>query len=150
VPSLHPDLASGLDMATYQTEIFESSSLQSVASKPKAEQRVAAAALYAWIYPNLMINRYGSMMDINRVTPLGASRCRVDFDWYFEADCSEVFVDRALHSSDRVQQEDTTICEALQRGMASMHYRPGPYAPRVEMAKLHFHRMLAADYSRAQ
>ena len=149
VPSLHQDLASGLDMDSYRTDVFSSSVLQTVNSLSSASERVAGAALYAWIYPNLMINRYGPMMDINRVTPLGAGRCRVDFDWYFEASCSEDFIEKSLRSSDQVQQEDITVCEALQQGMASRHYRPGPYAPRVEMAKHHFHRMLAADYGRS-
>ena len=150
VPSLHQDLASGLDMDSYSTDVFGSSALQSVHSSSAANERVAGAALYAWIYPNLMINRYGPMMDINRVTPLGAGRCRVDFDWYFEADCSDDFVEKSLRSSDQVQQEDIAVCEALQRGMGSVHYRPGPYAPRVEMAKHHFHRMLARDYGRGE
>ncbi len=149
VPSLHHDLAAGLDMASYKTHVFAASASQTVDSLTEAKRRITGAAVYAWIYPNLMINRYGPMMDINRVTPLGPNRCRVDFDWYFAADCSSEFVAQSITASHQVQQEDIDVCEALQRGMGSMHFRPGPYAPRVEMAKFHFHRLLAAQYASA-
>ncbi len=149
VSSLHPDLASGLDMASYNTQVYALSASQTVDSLADAKRRVAGAAVYAWVFPNLMINRYGPMMDINRVTPLGPNRCRVDFDWYFAADCSPEFMAESIVASDQVQQEDIAVCEALQQGIGSAHFRPGPYAPRVELAKFHFHRLLAAQYASA-
>eukprot|EP00878_Enallax_costatus_P036372 GHUV01040836.1.p1 GENE.GHUV01040836.1~~GHUV01040836.1.p1 ORF type:complete len:414 (+),score=106.34 GHUV01040836.1:946-2187(+) len=44
---------------------------------------------YAFVYPNLMINRYGPWMDTNVVVPLTGSstdRCKVIFDYWLEAD----------------------------------------------------------------
>ncbi len=38
--------------------------------------------VYAFIYPNFMINRYGNSMDTNMVVPTGVSSCRVTFEWY--------------------------------------------------------------------
>ena len=148
VPSLHQDLASDLNFGSYRTSTFARSSLQTVTSADESGERLAGEALYVWIYPNIMINRYGPMMDINVVTPLSPGRCLVTFDWYFEADCKDPFIEQSLLASDQVQQEDIEVCEAVQRGMRSLHFRPGPYAPRVEMGKFEFHRLLTADYHR--
>jgi len=110
-----------------------------------ARERVNTQAIYAWIYPNVMINRYGPMMDTNVVFPTGPSSCRVVFDWYFQPGCDDEFIAQSIKASERVQEEDIAICESLQVGMGSRHFRPGPYAPRVETGKLHFHRLLHAD-----
>ncbi len=69
-------------------------------------------AAYAFVYPNLMINRYGPWMDTNIVTPTGPQSCTVRFDWWLEehlchdsalieqslADSEQVSCDTALHS----------------------------------------------------
>ena len=41
-------------------------------------------AAYAFVYPNLMVNRYGPWMDTNIVTPTGPESCTVRFDWWLE------------------------------------------------------------------
>ena len=149
VPFLHRDLAAELDLSGYETECFDSHAVQRVASSSEAGERLSGEALYAWVYPNLMINRYGSMMDINVVTPMGPEKCRVDFDWYMEPDLDPALIHDRLTASEQVQDEDIAICESLQVGLGSQHYRPGPYAPRVEHAKYLFHRLVAADLLRS-
>ena len=148
VPCLHRDLAAELDLDGYRTELFEGYSIQSVAGEQKAGDRLSGDALYAWVYPNLMINRYGNMMDVNVVVPLSTETCRVIFDWYAEPGLSEDFIAESLKSSEQVQEEDIYICERLQVGMGSIHFEPGPYAPTVEMGKYQFHKMLASDLKR--
>ncbi len=149
VPFLHKDLSAELDLKGYKTELFEGYSIQSVAGQQEAGDRLAGDALYAWVYPNLMLNRYGNMMDINVVVPLSTESCRVIFDWYAEPGLSEDFISESLKSSEQVQKEDIYICERLQVGMGSIHFEPGPYAPTVEMGKYQFHQMLAADLKRS-
>ena len=149
VPFLHRRLASELDLSGYQTELFDGFSIQSVHAAQDAGQRLAGEALYAWVYPNLMINRYGNMMDTNVVTPLSATRCRVDFEWYTTTELDEDTLHAQLKASEEVQDEDIAICESLQVGMGSRHFEPGPYAPSVEMGKYQFHRMVAADLAKA-
>ena len=41
-------------------------------------------AAYAFLYPNLMVNRYGPWMDTNIVTLTGPESCIVRFDWWLE------------------------------------------------------------------
>ena len=155
VAHLHHGLAGQLDMERYTTEVFERYSIQSCPSNPDAtfhgrdfRERIGGGALYAWIHPNLMLNRYGPILDANWVVPLGPERCEVVFDYWFQDDQSDAarrFIDVSLEASDDVQQEDVAISESVQRGVRSSSYDQGRYAPKVEIGMFHFHRLLAQD-----
>lgn len=161
VPHMHPSLDAQLDMASYRTELFEELSIQTVnpAAGPDARTeldgsvRIAGGAIYAWIYPNFMLNRYGPCLDTNHVVPLGPDRCRVDYEFFFMDDGSgseeaRRFVEASIEQSAVTQREDVAICESVQLGLGSRHYDTGRYAPRVEMGEHHFHGLLAADLRR--
>lgn len=141
VEYLHPDLAAGLDLDNYETLIEENYSIQQCRSANE-DQRLGRGAVYAYLYPNVMFNRYGQILDINLVLPKGPSRCTVIFDYFFSPDCSEEFIQKSLESSHQVQLEDVEICESVQRGLSSKGYDKGRYAPRVEQGELHFAKML--------
>jgi hypothetical protein len=47
-----------------------------------SESAVDADAVFAFVYPNLMINAYGPWVDTNLVMPLSVDSCCVQFDWY--------------------------------------------------------------------
>jgi choline monooxygenase len=156
VSVLHKALAGQLDLDTYVTELFERVSIQSCRSPeetpPEASgdfaERIGDEALYAFVYPNLMLNRYGPILDTNWVVPLGPDRTRVVFDFFFRetegADAGD-FIERSVAASHRVQEEDVAICESVQKGLGSPAYDRGIYAPAIETAAYHFHRLLAAD-----
>lgn len=91
-----------------------------------------------------MLNRYGNILDINLVLPLGPDRCLTIFDFFFSPDCSEEFIETSLASSHQVQLEDVGICESVQRGLKSKGYDKGRYAPRIELGELHFAKLLHA------
>lgn len=156
VDHLHRGLASQLDLESYRTEIEGRVSLQTcgaggaegAAAGVDFKQRIGGGAVYAFVYPNFMINRYGPVMDTNWVLPLGHERTLTVFDYYFDPSCTDgdpQFVERSLKASDRVQREDIGVCESVQRGMASSSFDRGRYAPKVEQAAHHFHRLLAGD-----
>ena len=156
VSVLHKALAGQLDLDTYVTELFERVSVQSCRSPEKAPaeaggdfaERIGDEALYAFVYPNFMLNRYGPILDTNLVVPVGHDRTRVIFDFYFrdtEGSSAKEFIERSIDASHRVQEEDVSICESVQRGLGSPAYDRGVYAAGVEMAAHHFHRLLAAD-----
>ncbi|HIA02352.1 MAG TPA: aromatic ring-hydroxylating dioxygenase subunit alpha [Myxococcales bacterium] len=150
VPILHPDLAQAVEISTYTTELFDGWSLQSVAAD-SSDRRMGQGAVYAWVYPNLMLNLYGDVMDTNIVLPLSNEKCRVIFDWYFAApQCHDLaFVEKSLGESHQVEMEDEGICASVQRGLLSANYERGRYAPQVEHAKHHFHKRLHADLTAA-
>ena len=85
------------------------------------------AAAYAFVYPNLMLNRYGPWLDINVVEPTGPETCQVRFEYFLHQDFtpSDSYVAESLHASDAVQQEDVKICESVQRGLRSAAYGTG-------------------------
>ncbi len=161
VAHLHRGLAGQLDLGSYETRVFARLSLQlcgeSGAFEPVDDEgvevpgRLEGGAVYAFVYPNFMLNRYGPILDVNHVSPLGPERCRTVFDYYFDeavADDDE-FVERSLVASDKVQQEDIDICEAVQRGLRSSAYDTGCYATTIELAAYDFHKTLFADLATA-
>lgn len=156
VSYLHRGLAGQLDLDSYRTEVFERYSIQSGAGATNNSggvegsdfaERIGSRVLYAWIYPNLMINRYGPFMDTNWVLPRGHNETEVVFDYYLQKEIAEdkVFIDKSLAASDVVQQEDIDICESVQRGLESSSYDKGRYSVKREMGEYHFHRLLSAD-----
>ncbi|EOY32124.1 Uncharacterized protein TCM_039639 [Theobroma cacao] len=61
---------------------------------------------------------------------------------FFWRQDDKAFIERSLVDSERVQMEDITLCEGVQRGMESPTYCSGRYAPTVEKAMYHFHCLL--------
>src|SRR5207249_12115367 len=117
----------------YTIKNFERACLQSspISADENSRAEVSATrqgrAFYLWIYPNFMINAYQGVMDTNLVVPLGIDRCAVVFDYYF-ADTSAPAQARNRESiavSEKVQDEDTMLCEAVQRGLRSRAYLAG-------------------------
>ncbi|HEX5132379.1 MAG TPA: aromatic ring-hydroxylating dioxygenase subunit alpha [Candidatus Krumholzibacteria bacterium] len=160
VSYLHKGLAGQLDLDSYRTEIFGRYSIQSGAgasgggsgaSGSDFSERIGDRVLYAWLYPNLMINRYGPMMDTNWVIPRGHDETLVIFDYYFtrETAADAAFVEKSLAASDVVQAEDVGICESVQQGLLSSSYDKGRYSAKLEQGEYHFHRLLAADFRAA-
>ncbi|KAK9697204.1 hypothetical protein RND81_08G021100 [Saponaria officinalis] len=148
VPYAHKNLASGLDLDSYTTQIFERVSIQRCAGASTENggdfDRLGSKALYAFVYPNFMINRYGPWLDTNLVVPLGPRKCKVVFDYFLDGSLADdkAFIDRSLKDSEQVQMEDIILCEGVQRGLESPAFKYGRYAPTVEQAMHHFHCLL--------
>ncbi len=129
VPHIHPGLNSLLDYRSYITETAEWYSFQFSPLESGDDLYGSGEALYYFLYPNAMLNILPGRLQTNRVLPLGVDRCRVEFDFYYAPDDSpEAQARRAkdVAFSDEVQDEDVTICEDVQRGLASGSYEAGP------------------------
>src|SRR5260370_19193118 len=94
-----------------------------------------------------MINAYEGVMDANLVVPLAVDKCAVIFDYYF-ADTSRAADEHHRQSiavSEKVQDEDMAICDAVQLGLCSRGYisrrLPGRRRARADL----FHRLLHPD-----
>ncbi len=156
IPHMHPTLDAQLDMKSYRTEIFGEFSIQGAGAAPERDgridydpnERIGPGALYAWIYPNFTLNRYGPCLDSNYIMPLGPNRCTVVYDFFFEeskGDEAKRFIEESIEQSDVTQREDIAICESVQIGLGSRAYDRGRYAPRVETGEHHFHGLLHRD-----
>jgi choline monooxygenase len=157
VPHAHKGLSSVIEYTKYTIENFDRACLQStpLSSDANSESGVAATrqgrAFYLWIYPNFMINAYEGVMDTNLVLSLGVDKCAVVFDYYF-GDTSAPAESRNRESivvSEKVQDEDMAICDAVQRGLGSRAYRAGRLSVRREAGEHLFHRLLYADLAGA-
>ena len=150
VPVLHPGLTDDLDLSTYQTHVFDHYSVQCVHGSAD-DNRIGPAAIYAWIYPNLMLNRYGDVLDVNIVNPLRPGHTEVIFDYWF-SDVSSTAAKESNRlsrlTSAQVQAEDAEICQSVQNGLRSGGYEVGRYAPNHEASAYQFHRLLRADYTK--
>lgn len=141
VEYLHKALAANLDLDNYETLLREHFSIQRCRSDQTSE-RLGEGAVYAYLFPNLMLNRYGKILDINLVLPLGTDRCLTVFDFFFAPECSKEFIEASMASSHVVQLEDVGICESVQKGLSSKGYDKGRYAPRIELGELHFAKLV--------
>ena len=163
IPFVHATLAECVEYSSYEDRLFPLSSLQVALAKPgevafakpgeaafakpveaafepapDSDQRVAA--LYWWIFPNLMLNFYPWGLSLNLVQPEGIDRTRVSFRSYVR---DAALLDRGAGSGlDRVEAEDEAIVQAVQKGVRSRFYRRGRYSPTRERCVHHFHRLL--------
>jgi choline monooxygenase len=157
VPHAHKGLSSVIEYTKYTIENFERACLQSspLSSDSSSEAGVAATrqgrAFYLWLYPNFMINAYEGVMDTNLVLPLGVNRCAVVFDYYFSdiSASAEARNKESIAVSEKVQDEDVAICDAVQRGLGSRAYVAGRLSVRREAGEHLFHRLLHADFTAA-
>lgn len=143
VPHMHPGLTEHLDEKRYTTRLEQGYSVQSCPADG-LDDRLGKRAIYLWLYPNFMINRYGPWMDTNLVIPLAHDRCRVRFDYYHDGELADGELDHLLKDSHQVQMEDMNIVHMVQEGMGSEAYK-GLYAPNFEASMYQFHKMLHHD-----
>tara|TARA_R110002073_G_scaffold18859_5_gene69639 strand:+ start:5293 stop:6369 length:1077 start_codon:yes stop_codon:yes gene_type:complete len=148
VPSVHPGLNQLIDMSDYETTLYHNGSVQRSPVSDDSGPYAAGDALYVHIFPNTMLNILPGRMQTNRVTANGPDKCKVEFDFYY----APGFESRAAEDdafSDTVQAEDRTICEHVQRGLASGAYSPGRLSPSQEAALWHWQNYVRAAHSRA-
>jgi choline monooxygenase len=145
LPHIHPGLNKLLDYRSYQTETATWHSLQSSPLDRTTNFYGSGEALYYFIFPNTMLNILPGRLQTNRVVPISADHCRVDFDFYYPpCEDSDELERRArdLAFSDEVQVEDIAICERVQRGLASGSYEAGRVSPKRERGVHHFHELI--------
>ena len=145
IPFVHAGLNEIVDYAGYTSELFRFSSLQRAMAKPgevafeppegSVDHGRRVAAYYWWVFPNLMLNFYPWGLSLNLVQPEGIERTRVSFRSYKRGQ-------GAGGALDRVEMEDETVVQAVQRGVRSRFYRGGRYSPTRERGVHHFHRLL--------
>jgi choline monooxygenase len=152
VPYLHKGLNSILNYATYTITNGERFCLQSSPIDAAGGEAMTASvrqgqALYYWLYPNFMLNWYEGYLDTNLVLPLGIDKMKVIFEFYF-SDVGPEASERnrkSMDVSERIQDEDHSICVSVQRGLKSRAYGAGRLSVRREAGENLFHRLLHKD-----
>jgi choline monooxygenase len=145
-----------IDYPRYRTDTFRYHSQQLGPVRPlkqgDGEERIyppgkgLKEALYFWVFPNLMLNIYPDNIQMNLIVPLSHEKTLTIFEWYFHDAASEKTrerVKKVIGFSEVVQQEDISICEAVQRGLRSSTYNRGRYSAKRENGVHHFHMLLS-------
>lgn len=151
IPFVHKSLNETIDYGSYRTETFRYSSLQTALSEPSAVADGLIpnkfnldgniAALYFFIFPNLMLNFYPWGLSVNIVKPLKTDLTRVSY-LTFVSDESKL--NRGAGADlETVEFEDQAVVESVQKGINSRFYERGRYSPSREQGTHHFHRLIA-------
>ena len=152
VPYLHKGLNSILNYANYTITNGERYCLQSSPIDASGGEAMTASvrqgqALYYWLYPNFMLNWYEGYLDTNLVLPLGIDKMKVIFEFYFSdvGAAAKERNEKSMNVSERIQDEDHSICVSVQRGLKSRAYGSGRISVRREAGENLFHKLLYAD-----
>ncbi len=151
IPYVHAGLNQELDWKGYETVLLPHGTLQigrgdspeRALSLPvdHPDQRDGSwvAALYFWLFPNLMLNVYPWGISLNLVEPTGPQSTRVRFMSYvWDKSKLDIGAGADLHT---VEMEDEAVVEGVQRGVRSRLYDRGRYAPSQEQGVHHFHQL---------
>ena len=154
VPYLHKGLNSILNYANYTITngarfCLQSSPIDAAGGEVMTASVRQGQALYYWLYPNFMLNWYEGYLDTNLVIPLGIDKMKVVFEFYFNdvSPSAEERNKKSMDVSERIQDEDHSICVSVQRGLKSRAYGAGRLSVRREGGENLFHKLLHADLS---
>ena len=136
----------GLDLSTYSNYLFDKCSIQSVSSNSN-NPRLGNRAVYGFLYPNTIFNRYGPWLDINVVIPINENETIVRIEWFIDSNliADEKFIEDSIKASEEVQEEDVFLCETVMKGLKSDGYDTGRYVPSKETPAYRFHQDLYSD-----
>ncbi len=144
IPFVHQSLNEAIDYGSYTTETFRFTSLQTGFAKSGENAfhfNSEIAALYFFIFPNLMLNFYPWGLSVNLVKPLQTDLTCVSY-LTFVADESKIGKGAGADVH-RVEFEDQAVVESVQKGINSRFYERGRYSPSREQGTHHFHRLIA-------
>jgi Rieske 2Fe-2S family protein len=91
---------------------------------PGVDPRVV---LYLGLFPDLLLSLHPDYVMTHRLRPLAPGKTAIECSWYFSD--HEVDPSYAVDFWDLTNRQDWSACESVQRGLASPHFRPGPFAP---------------------
>jgi Rieske 2Fe-2S family protein len=92
-------------------------------------------AYYYTLMPNLMLSIHPDYVNYYLVSPIAPDRTIVTSEWLFHPDNagdSAFDPEDAIGFWDITNRQDWGACESVQRGLASPHFRPGPFAPQED------------------
>jgi Rieske 2Fe-2S family protein len=86
---------------------------------------------YVHVLPNLLVSAHPDYVMAHRMVPLVPGRTWVECSWLVApgADGTAPGADGAVEFWDITNRQDWAACESVQRGLASPHFAPGPFAP---------------------
>ena len=133
IPLVHPRLNKEIDSRAYRVHVADRWCRHSAPARDGGP----SAGVWLFRFPNLALNVYADGMNVERITPLGPRRTRVDYSYFFRPGAAD---QEAIGLSAEVLDEDRAICEAVQRNLDAGVYDRGPLSPRHEAGVAAFQR----------
>ena len=144
IPFVHKSLNETIDYGSYETKLFRFSNLQIGYAKSIEDAfdfDKSIAALYLFVFPNLMLNFYPWGLSVNVVKPLKKDLTKVSYLTYVS---DESKLNKGAGADlETVEFEDQKVVESVQKGINSRFYEKGRYSPSKERGTHHFHRLIA-------
>jgi Rieske 2Fe-2S family protein len=86
---------------------------------------------YLHLLPNLLVSAHPDYVMTHRLVPRAPGRTWVECSWFVlpPADGDAPRAEGAVEFWDLTNRQDWAACESVQRGLASPHFAPGPFAP---------------------
>jgi Rieske 2Fe-2S family protein len=103
---------------------------------------------YIGLLPNLLVSLHPDYVMTHRLEPLAPDRTAIECQWLFDpvaAGRADFDPSYAIDFWDITNRQDWAACEAVQRGVGSRGYRPGPFST-DEDAVAGFTRLIAHAY----
>jgi Rieske 2Fe-2S family protein len=91
---------------------------------PGVDQR---RVLYLALFPDLLLSLHPDYVMTHRLRPVAPDATWIECSWYVADGVADATY--AEEFWDRTNKQDWAACESVQRGLASPHFRPGPFAP---------------------
>jgi phenylpropionate dioxygenase-like ring-hydroxylating dioxygenase large terminal subunit len=82
---------------------------------------------YLGLFPNALFSLHPDYVMTHLLRPVSPDATSVECSWYMPPGVSDPSY--AVEFWDRTNRQDWAACESVQRGLASPHFRPGPFAP---------------------
>lgn len=148
IPYVHAGLNSVVDYGTYTTEtngnvVIQTGYTDNPDDAFDFDRRTAA--LYFFVFPNLMLNFYPWGLSVNVVRPVSRERTIVDYVTFIG---DESRAGRGAGADlGSVEIEDQSVVESVHRGVFSGLYDRGRYSPTREQGTHHFHRLIAECFA---
>ena len=87
---------------------------------------------YLHLLPNLLVSAHPDYVMTHRMVPLAPGRTWVECSWLTLPADAAGGAPGAVEFWDLTNRQDWAACESVQRGLASPHFRPGPFAPKED------------------
>ncbi|MBA3822684.1 MAG: aromatic ring-hydroxylating dioxygenase subunit alpha [Ktedonobacterales bacterium] len=158
-PVAHPAFCDLIDINDYHVTEYDSFSTQTGALKKSAKRgkgkhgydasQGVTDGFYAYLWPNFTLNIYPGPgnVSLNLFVPLDTHRTLAIYDYCFADAVSDRDVADFVRFIDQVQDEDTVLCEAVQRGMRSGFFEQGKLMLSRERALRHFQHLVYQSVS---
>jgi choline monooxygenase len=159
-PVAHPGFSSVIDVNNYTVTEYEYFSTQGGPKKESGKKGQAELyntsgevkdGFYAYLWPNFTLNVYPGpgYLSLNLFLPIDVNKTLAIFEYCFVDEVSKEEEQNFASFIDQVQQEDTVLCESVQRGLNSGFFQQGRLMLHRENGLRHFQKLLYRTLSRA-